>query len=696
MHADDSLSEEAFVAEEHAIESIHAAEARTREWILSTTAWLTSVSSAGAVQLVSTLRDIPVWCWLLSIGCVLLAAAAGSVYLVWPRERRYVHMQEEDDSKVVPDGGSHTTDRPTSPLNAGRTTMRPTPFLPSHMGRVFPSVRSGSTRAAPTGMLPIRAGVLANRRADGSSVSCFLVAANVTATTPRDRDVGHCDLLVFDNETVARQAVRRIGGDSSVTMPLPIKTISHVSMADAASITGVWNPPPWEAPSFRSLRFGTSSDMLLSSPPAHGPFGNPAPPLKPMSKDASWTEWVSEKQQKRKVYERAWLLNASPRDIAERQKTQLARRRSPTLTMRSLAVDLKHKLGQRGYLWTPASEPAKLAPPAPPSPPRHIKASSARTKASSASKRRAAEKKAELEAARRRAEEEAALRRRELTLIFHDISAVDVPDADVMSGSDPFATFTLVNCGGEPQMGRTPTEMNTNQPKWVGQCTVLLPAGSEAAMTKQPRLRIQVSDKDLTDADELLGEAELLLTAPSGVVERLVLKGCPNTSGTQGGIEKFADFTISFAYEISAFVTPPAVLELSDVRAFELPCDAKLEKGRRGSVKTTLVRSPYLRFFAHEVGGEQEMHATAFQPATANPVWEGFACVLRLPKGSPRPPLVCVQLCDEDAVDGSNPLATADVRLTGESGKVDATLSGRVGMRDVRVALAFELKAAST
>ena len=65
---------------------------------------------------------------------------------------------------------------------------------------------------------------------------------------------------------------------------------------------------------------------------------------------------------------------------------------------------------------------------------------------------------------------------------------------------------------------------------------------------------------------------------------------------------------------------------------------------------------------------------------------------LALPKGSPRPPLLRVQLCDDElAADAAGePLATMDVRLAeGSDGTMQLTLPGRIGFKDVAVRFSF-------
>lgn len=509
--------------------------------------------------------------------------------------------------------------------------------------------------------------------------------------------------LIFDNEMDARRAVSRVGGDTSIEAPTPLKTLSRVSMEDANSITDLWKPPPWEPPTFRTLRFGASTGPV-SSPPTSPTL--PSQPSSPKRGEGDgWELWLEAQRRKRREYDKPWQHNASPRALdAWRHRASPKRRLSPLESARSLALALRDKMRQRagsGSERMPSSDPAPkaAAAAAAPSPPKASPPTRSKRKSEQA------QRQAEEEAKRRAEEEAAAARRKEYVLVVRELSAGDVPDADASSGSDPFAHFTLLNCEQQP-MSRTPAEMNTSHPSWTGALQLLLPAASEAALTRQPRLRVRVYDKDFTDGDDLLGETEVTLREPTGRFERLTLHGAPNTSAAhleQYG-DSFPDFTISFAWELSEQVPPAARLKLHGLKAFELPVSPTAARAPRaaasaGSLPLT-VRRPFLRFRLLEAAAT-ETFATPAQPAAATVAWaEDIAAALTLPRGSPRPPLVCVELCDADAddelhPDELHPLATADIRLTGSSGRMNATLSGRKGMRDVRVAFGFEIQTPS-
>ena len=93
---------------------------------------------------------------------------------------------------------------------------------------------------------------------------------------------------------------------------------------------------------------------------------------------------------------------------------------------------------------------------------------------------------------------------------------------------------------------------------------------------------------------------------------------------------------------------------------------------------------------ARQVGGDEEVAATPPQPNIAMPTWEGVTLPIRLPSGSPRPPLISVQLWDEQR-EAQEALASADVRLDDAAqGEIsEMTLTGRIGFKDVRVSFAW-------
>ena len=279
----------------------------------------------------------------------------------------------------------------------------------------------------------------------------------------------------------------------------------------------------------------------------------------------------------------------------------------------------------------------------------------------------AAEAAEEEKAAAEAAAAQAAKEEQEFTLLLSDIAAFGVPDADKRGGSDPYARFTLLNGseGDGAATARTQPLYNVVDPAWTGGCSLLLPAGSEAAMEKAPKLKVMVFDKDLTTADDALGEAEVSLAdAAAGAIDKLALAG-------KNG---HADFAISFKYALSEAVAPAATLTLTAIKASGVP-----DKDATGHTS-----DPYLSFKLREVGDLVECAATPAQPNTEAPDWGELAITLELPRGSARPPLLTVRLWDDDVHDDDDALAQQDVRLAlGEGGAAapqEVTLTGRKGV----------------
>ena len=83
----------------------------------------------------------------------------------------------------------------------------------------------------------------------------------VVAKTNSIADPTHCDIMIFVHEHDARAAVRCIGGEESINMPEPLRRLVDVRVEDAAALTTKWDPPPWEPPSFRDLKFGRADGL---------------------------------------------------------------------------------------------------------------------------------------------------------------------------------------------------------------------------------------------------------------------------------------------------------------------------------------------------------------------------------------------------------------------------------------------------
>ena len=301
-------------------------------------------------------------------------------------------------------------------------------------------------------------------------------------------------------------------------------------------------------------------------------------------------------------------------------------------------------------------------------------------------------------AAKEAKEAEERRRRQEYMLILRGVSASGVPEADARNGSDAYVVFELLECDGleAPPSAQTPPIMNTTEPRWEHAVRLMVPAGSKPAMDQQARLRVSIYDKDLTDEDDLLGRTELFLEQRTGSFEGVTLSGQP----------PYADCTLSFRYELAEFVPPPpATLILLEASAFDVPTERtyKKKEARAGSPSAAASEKKqkgkgsasgcYIRFTLLEVAEKHaQVGATSAQPNQPNPTWESLDMRLALPKGSPRPPLLRVQLCDDElAADAAGePLATMDVRLAeGSDGTMQLTLPGRIGFKDVAVRFSF-------
>ena len=104
------------------------------------------------------------------------------------------------------------------------------------------------------------------------------VIASTTATT----NAAHCDVLIFAREVDARAAISRIGGDTNVAEPAPLRYLTNIDVTEMTSLTDVWCPPPWEPPTFRRLKFKplelaalTNGDFTVIESPGRVGFSSP-------------------------------------------------------------------------------------------------------------------------------------------------------------------------------------------------------------------------------------------------------------------------------------------------------------------------------------------------------------------------------------------------------------------------------------
>ena len=179
------------------------------------------------------------------------------------------------------------------------------------------------------------------------------------------------------------------------------------------------------------------------------------------------------------------------------------------------------------------------------------------------------------------------------------------------------------------------------------------------------QVRVRVFDKDLTDADDPLGEAHVTLDKEKGSFDHLEMKG-------MGG---FADFSISFSYEVSTYISPAATLTLSTISAKKVPKADKSGKSKRARAS-----DPYFVFKLLEVGDLIESAQTPVIDNSEEPDWGPLSITLELPRGSSRPPLVAVQLWDDDVLDEDDALAFNDIRLVAGGGVNDVVLAGKKGV----------------
>jgi len=190
---------------------------------------------------------------------------------------------------------------------------------------------------------------------------------------------------------------------------------------------------------------------------------------------------------------------------------------------------------------------------------------------------------------------------------------------------------------------------------------------------------VEVYDKDLTDDDDRLASAVLTLEGKSGTLSKESLAGC---SG-------WPDSLVTFTYELSDQITPPAVLTLSGISAKDIPLGID-----RGSKKGFKKADPYLKFALMEVGDFESKARLSTCQNSSNPTWKE-SVELQLPRASPRPPMINIRLWDDDQSDADDPIASTDVRLSG-SGEATATLPIRKGLvkkgaQKVQVALKFAI-----
>ena len=193
----------------------------------------------------------------------------------------------------------------------------------------------------------------------------------MVVSTNAAQNATHCDIHIYKSDKDARSAIARIGGDSRVSEPRPLKVLQHVAVSDAHSLTEEWHAPPWEPPSFRTLVFkprempGLDTDALLASPrlasqPASGGFDRIAWNSPKEQRDRFWNEWRHVNASRRAAHEAPWRANSTPS--------------SPHVVTPSHNGSLRYAATVRGYIGRVANQVVEVLTPrrspggAPPSP----------------------------------------------------------------------------------------------------------------------------------------------------------------------------------------------------------------------------------------------------------------------------------------------------------------------------------------
>jgi hypothetical protein len=247
-----------------------------------------------------------------------------------------------------------------------------------------------------------------------------------------------------------------------------------------------------------------------------------------------------------------------------------------------------------------------------------------------------------------------------LKLVIRDICAQDLPNADAVGGSDPFARFTLLECEDKRISSCTKALQNSLNPAWSDVIELIIPAGSLPSRSKEPLIHLAVLDEDVAEAGEdgdvdLLGETVLRLTETSGAYFRVPMEGV----GIYDGKKQPWFSLVSFTYEISEYIPPPsAALLLGGIELHDAPLAQLAALGVLSGLR--------VRF------GVPEASAVASKPLISTPpvppttcsflAWDDLTVVLELGNAK-RPPLLRAELCSDAWDDGATALAAGDVRL---------------------------------
>ena len=247
-----------------------------------------------------------------------------------------------------------------------------------------------------------------------------------------------------------------------------------------------------------------------------------------------------------------------------------------------------------------------------------------------------------------------------LKLVIRDICAQDLPNADAVGGSDPFARFTLLECEDKRISSCTKALQNNLNPVWSDAIELIIPAGSLPSRSKEPLIHLAVLDEDVAEAGEdgdvdLLGETVLRLTETSGAYFRVPMEGV----GIFEGKKQPWFSLISFTYEISEYHPPPsAALLISGIELHDAPLAQFAALGILPGLR--------VRFGVPEasaVASNALISTPPVPPTTCSFLsWDELTVVLELGNAK-RPPLLRAELCSDAWDDGATALAAGDVRL---------------------------------
>jgi hypothetical protein len=280
-----------------------------------------------------------------------------------------------------------------------------------------------------------------------------------------------------------------------------------------------------------------------------------------------------------------------------------------------------------------------------------------------------------------------------LTLRLFHVKAFGVVDADDAKGSgksDPFLRFVHPPSG---KHAATETRRNEDNPCFENRVQLCMPAGFD----HPPRILVELWDKDWTKPNSKLAEQTVCLDGK--VDEGEEVDDGVNAEVKLKGVDGFPDVKVKFAYDYTFNVPEAAVLELFEIKAFDVP-DADERKGKRDSPDMS---DPYIRFKLQEVDGDAAAQTKEMMNET-NPCWPETLS-LNLPVGSPRPPLLQICLWDKDFGNPDDSIASHDIRLPldekaeewracPKEGSINHTLVGHKPFRDTKISFKYRIKKA--